>query len=407
MFSFRKYRLMEQALQDLDAVARRVAMGDFSARLVHTEAYGEYSPTLVAFNRALDLADAYLRESQASLRYAAAGKYFRPFLVRGMAGDFRRGAEQINAARRAMQAKAEEAARLELAVESERREAEIRARAEREKLAREFEAGVMAVVESVQSTSGQLAGHADQLASDTREAATAGAQAVSAADQATQNTQAIAAAAEELSATVQEVAQQVRSSREASKSVASEVGHASEAVAQLEVANRKIDEVVEFIRSVAFQTNLLALNASVEAARAGEAGKGFAVVAQEVRSLAQKTTEAAKDIAHQISAIQNASALTVRSIAVIQEQSASLDGRVGAIYDSTQEQAAATSDISGNIQEAAARTESVASNIQHISQSIERSGGVAEEVSQGAAHLQSQASLLADQVAAFLKSIRA
>jgi methyl-accepting chemotaxis protein len=75
--------------------------------------------------------------------------------------------------------------------------------------------------------------------------------------------------------------------------------------------------------------------------------------------------------------------------------------------DSTQEQAAATSDISGNIQEAAARTESVASNIQHISQSIERSGGVAEEVSQGAAHLQSQASLLADQVAAFLKSIRA
>lgn len=68
MFSFRKYRLMEQALQDLDAVARRVAMGDFSARLVHTEAYGEYSPTLVAFNRALDLADAYVRESQASLR---------------------------------------------------------------------------------------------------------------------------------------------------------------------------------------------------------------------------------------------------------------------------------------------------------------------------------------------------
>jgi methyl-accepting chemotaxis protein len=117
------------------------------------------------------------------------------------------------------------------------------------------------------------------------------------------NLEQTSASMEQISATVKknaENAQHANRSAGETRAVADRGGHvvaqAVEAMATIDESSRKISDIIGVIDEIARQTNLLALNAAVEAARAGDAGRGFAVVASEVRSLAQRSSQAAKDI---------------------------------------------------------------------------------------------------------------
>jgi methyl-accepting chemotaxis protein len=112
-----------------------------------------------------------------------------------------------------------------------------------------------------------------------------------------------AAALEEITATVKKTAANatnastiVQTAKTAAESGSEIVGTAIAAMGKIEQSSKQITDIIGVIDEIAFQTNLLALNAGVEAARAGEAGRGFAVVASEVRALAQRSSEAAKEI---------------------------------------------------------------------------------------------------------------
>lgn len=207
----------------------------------------------------------------------------------------------------------------------------------------------------------------------------------SASDNLSKRTEQQAASLEETAAALEEITVTVKrtasGSQLASQVVASAQGDAQAsgdvvrkaiaAMGQIEKSSTEITQIIGVIDEIAFQTNLLALNAGVEAARAGESGRGFAVVAQEVRALAQRSAEAAKEIKGLISAssqqVSQGVALVAESgdrLTRILEQFTAIDGLVSEISASTQEQATslsqvntAVNDMDQMVQQNAAMTE--------------------------------------------------
>jgi methyl-accepting chemotaxis protein len=401
--------LYKAAFAKAEAVCKKAAKGDLEARIVGVDGFGEVAGLLNAINDMLDQTDAFVREAGTSLQYASEGKFFRSFLLRGMHGDFRRGAGIINDARENMEAKAKAAAEAEAEAEQqrarERKQAEeIKQRAE---LAEGFAATVQDIVQELGSSAASLEGTANQMTGLAGGAHEQSLNAAANAEEATSNVETVAAATEELAASINEISGQVGESTSATQGAVEGMSQVNQAVAGLSEAAEQIEKVVEFIRGIAGQTNLLALNATIEAARAGEAGRGFAVVAAEVKGLAQQTAEATKDIGLQVSAIQDASRNTAEAISGIGKRVEAISEISMVIASAIEEQSAATGEISGNVQQAATGTRKVSESVAEIAGASEKTGTAADEVLGSAGQLSRQAQSLGEEVARFLEQFRA
>ncbi len=174
-----------------------------------------------------------------------------------------------------------------------------------------------------------------------------------------------ASALEETAATMEEMSATVRSNAEnavQATTLANEarnraeqggdvVGEAVEAMTRIETSSTKISDIITVIDGIAFQTNLLALNAAVEAARAGESGKGFAVVAAEVRTLAQRAGEAARDIKD---LIEESSSHVSDGVRLVEAAGSALSGileSIGAVSETITSISAASTEQSSGVEE--------------------------------------------------------
>ena len=280
------------------------------------------------------------------------------------------------------------------------------------------------LISRLRNTVSEISAGAQKVGAATADISATSRQVAGSAQQQTDSTQTMAAAMEELTVSITHISEnaceterqsvessemavagerQVHEAAEEMRSLANAVVQASERIASLSARANEVGGIATAINDIAAQTNLLALNAAIEAARAGEQGRGFAVVADEVRKLAERTTQATLQIGQTVSAIRGESEAAVTAMDAASErarnsvdsaeQSADMLRRiaegatrarelVAEVANSTREQGIASNSLAGQI-------EQVAQMVEATSQGMHATATATEELTRVAGDLNS------------------
>ncbi len=255
----------------------------------------------------------------------------------------------------------------------------------------ELRDNVNATMTNLHSVLGEVSGAIDTINSNAGEMRIA-------SDSLSKRTEQQAASLEETSSALEEITVAVKNStaraleashmvdeaRKSTEQSSSVVREAVAAMGRIEQASGEIGQIINVIDEIAFQTNLLALNAGVEAARAGDAGKGFAVVAQEVRELAQRSANAAKDIktlinrsSEEVSAGVKLVTATGSALAAIESHVVKVNEHVHSISTAAREQSTGLSEVSIAVNQMDQATQQ---NAAMVEESTAATSGLADQV---------------------------
>jgi methyl-accepting chemotaxis protein len=253
-------------------------------------------------------------------------------------------------------------------------------------------AGLTAGADSVTSASAQVASSSNLLADGASEQAA--------------NLEETSSSLEEMSGMTRQNADNSRSAdamaREAQEAAVrgvSAVGEMGEAIGMIKDSSDRTAKIIKTIDEIAFQTNLLALNAAVEAARAGDAGKGFAVVAEEVRSLAQRSAEAAKNTSALIEESQLRADKGVKTSMDVSEA-------LGQIAESVNKVTQLAGEIAAASEEQAQGIEQVNASVAQMDRVTQSNAANAEESASASEELSAQARELNDMVSVLITTVR-